>query len=59
MLDTMGIPARVAPPILMHEVYDLCKNVNPFLTYENAKKLVNTIELLWLGKLKDKNVKSN
>jgi ATP-dependent Clp protease ATP-binding subunit ClpA len=40
MLDTMGIPNRVAPPILMHEVYDLCKGVNPFLTYENAQALM-------------------
>ena len=40
MLDTMGIPNRVAPPILMHEVYDLCKGVNLFLTYENAQALM-------------------
>jgi hypothetical protein len=40
MLDNMGIPARVAPPILMHEVYKLCEEVNPFLTYENAKEFV-------------------
>lgn len=39
MLDTMGIPNRVAPPILMHEVFDLCKGVNSFLTYENAQDL--------------------
>jgi ATP-dependent Clp protease ATP-binding subunit ClpC len=39
MLDEMGIPQRVAPPILMHEVYELCKEINPFLTYENAQKL--------------------
>lgn len=39
MLDEMGIPQRVAPPILMHEVYELCRSVNPFLTYENAQKL--------------------
>ena len=39
MLDSMGIPSRVSPPILMHEVYDLCKAVNPFLLYENAQEL--------------------
>lgn len=39
MLDTMGIPGRVAPPILMHEVYNLCEITNPFLIYENAQKL--------------------
>lgn len=38
MLDNMGIPSRVAPPILMHEVYELCKELNPFLTYENAQE---------------------
>ena len=41
MLDTMGIPNRIAPPILMHEIYDLCKAINPFLTYENAQELTN------------------
>jgi ATP-dependent Clp protease ATP-binding subunit ClpA len=41
MLDNMGIPSRVAPQILMHEVYNLCKKVNPFLTYENAKELMD------------------
>lgn len=39
MLDNMGLPSRVAPPILMHEVYELCKDANPFLTYENAQEL--------------------
>jgi len=38
-LDGMGIPSRVAPPILMHELYDICENVNPFLTFENAQEL--------------------
>lgn len=39
ILDNMGIPNRVAPPILMDEIYKLCANANPFLTYENAKEL--------------------
>lgn len=39
MLDNMGIPNRVTPPILMHEVYELCREINPFLTYENAQEL--------------------
>jgi ATP-dependent Clp protease ATP-binding subunit ClpC len=39
ILDNMGIPNRVAPPILMDEIYKLCYAANPFLTYENAKKL--------------------
>lgn len=39
MLDSMGISNRVSPPILMHEVYDLCKLANPFLIFENAQEL--------------------
>ena len=39
LLDNMGIPTRVAPPILMNELYELCKSVNGFLTYENAQEL--------------------
>lgn len=39
MLDSMGISSRVSPPILMHEVYDLCKIANPFLIFENAQEL--------------------
>lgn len=38
LLDNMGIPSRVAPPLLMHELYELCKKCNPFLTFENAQK---------------------
>jgi len=41
LLDNMGIPARVAPPILMNELYELCKSVNGFLTYENAQDLAD------------------
>jgi len=41
LLDNMGIPARVAPPILMNELYELCRSVNAFLTYENAQKLAD------------------
>jgi ATP-dependent Clp protease ATP-binding subunit ClpC len=43
MLDNMGIPSRVAPPILMYEVYELCKDTNPFLTYENAQGFVDNL----------------
>jgi len=39
LLDNMGVPARVAPPILMHELYQLCHSVNSFLTYERAQDL--------------------
>lgn len=38
-LDSMGVPSRIAPPILMHELYDICENVNSFLTFENAQAL--------------------
>lgn len=41
LLENMGIPARVSPPLLMKELYDLCLLCNPFLTYENAQELVN------------------
>lgn len=37
LLENMGIPARVAPPLLMKELYDLCRICNPFLTHENAQ----------------------
>lgn len=41
LLDNMGIPGRVAPPILMNELYELCKSINPELTYENAQTLAD------------------
>jgi ATP-dependent Clp protease ATP-binding subunit ClpA len=41
LLDNMGIPSRVAPPILMNELYELCKSMNTFLTYENAQKMAD------------------
>jgi len=44
MLDNMGLPNRVAPPILMHEVYLLAHDANPFLTYENAQNMSDNSE---------------
>jgi hypothetical protein len=41
LLDSMKIPSRVAPPILMNELYELCKTMNTFLTYENAQKMAD------------------
>lgn len=38
MLDDFGIPRTVAPPILMHELYELCRAVNDFLTFEKAQE---------------------
>lgn len=39
LLDNMGIPSRVAPPILMNELYELCRSLNKFLTYNNAQEV--------------------
>lgn len=39
LLDDLGIPQRVAPPILMHELYELCRTCNEFLTFKNAQEL--------------------
>jgi len=39
LLDNMGLPNRVAAPILMHELYELCRSCNEFLTFENAQVL--------------------
>ena len=39
LLDNLGIPNRVAPPLLMHELFELCRSVNEFLTFDNAQKL--------------------
>ena len=41
MLDEMGIPGRIAPPILINELYELCLYCNDFLTFENAQSLVD------------------
>ena len=38
-LDSIGVPARVAPPILMNELYQLCRSCNSFLTYDRAQEL--------------------
>jgi len=39
MLDSMGIPKSVPPPVLIHELYEICKSVNTFLTFDNAQTL--------------------
>lgn len=41
MLDEMGIPGRVAPPILINELYKICNDCNKFLTFENAQELAD------------------
>ena len=40
LLDNMGIPSRVAPPLLMHELYEMCIEVNPFLEFDLVKKYI-------------------
>ena len=44
LLDEMGIPSRVAPPLLMHELYELCFECNDFLSFEVARKLSGPAE---------------
>lgn len=44
MLDELGIPKNVAPPILMHELYELCRSGNEFLTFKRAQELVGEAE---------------
>jgi intein/homing endonuclease len=41
LLENMGIPARVSPPLLMKELCALCQSCNPFLTYESAQELAS------------------
>ena len=36
-LDKIGLPNRVSPPILIHELYDICRKVNPFLDFDGYK----------------------
>jgi len=41
-LDRLGLPQRVAPPILIHELYEICKRTNPFLDYDLYKDSFST-----------------
>ena len=36
-LDKLGLPQRVSPPILVHELYELCKASNPSLDFDVYK----------------------
>jgi len=36
-LDAMGLPNRVSPPILVHELYELCRASNKFLDFNEFK----------------------
>jgi len=36
-LDTLGLPQRVSAPTLMHELFELCKDSNPFLDFNLYK----------------------
>jgi ATP-dependent Clp protease ATP-binding subunit ClpA len=44
ILDDMGITNRVTPPILINELYELCKASNKFLTFENARLFYREID---------------
>jgi len=37
IIDAYGLSQRVPPPMLMHELYEICKKVNSTLLYENAQ----------------------
>ena len=37
-LDALGLPNRVNPPTLVHELYNLCKHSNPFLSFNVYKE---------------------
>lgn len=37
IIDAYGLSQRVPPPMLMHELYEICKKVNPTLLYENSQ----------------------
>jgi len=36
-LDKIGLPNRVAAPILIHELYEICRKSNPFLDFDVYK----------------------
>lgn len=36
-LDRIGLPNRVSPPILIHELYEICRKANPFLDFDVYK----------------------
>jgi len=39
-LDRIGLPRRVDPPILVHELYEICKKANPFLDFDVYKDTI-------------------
>ena len=39
-LDKLGLPQRVSPPILIHELYEICKASNPFLDFDIYKESI-------------------
>ena len=39
-LDKIGLPNRVAPPILIHELYEICRKANPFLDFDVYKDTI-------------------
>lgn len=39
-LDKIGLPNRVPSPILIHELYEICRKANPFLDFDVYKDTV-------------------
>lgn len=39
-LDKIGLPTRVAAPILIHELYEICRKANPFLDFDVYKDTI-------------------
>jgi len=37
-LDKLGLPLRVDPPVLIHELYEICRASNPFLDFDMYKE---------------------
>lgn len=40
-LDKIGLPNRVASPILIHELYEICRKTNPFLDFDVYRETFN------------------
>lgn len=40
-LDKIGLPNRVSPPILIHELYEICRKVNTFLDFDLFKDIMD------------------
>ena len=41
-LNKIGLPNRVSAPILIHELYEICRKANPFLDFDVYKDTIGT-----------------